>query len=184
MAVKIICNYSKRLGLPGYSSHQFSVSVEAELNTTSDIHEEATRFYHTLQSAVDKEIQNTGFVPGDLYGVIEEQRSQPTTPMSTATPSPGNLRNLRNEDHPPSANRIPWKASDKQRHLILKLVDTHHLAWESLEALSEEMFAVHDLAQLNRIQASGLIDELLTRYGNKGTRPKPVGARFNGRSPQ
>jgi hypothetical protein len=30
MAVKIIANYSKRLGLPGYSSHQFSVSVEAQ----------------------------------------------------------------------------------------------------------------------------------------------------------
>jgi hypothetical protein len=30
-AVKLIANYSKRLGLPGYSSHQFSVSVETEL---------------------------------------------------------------------------------------------------------------------------------------------------------
>jgi len=27
----LIANYAKRLGLPGYSSHQFSVSVEAEL---------------------------------------------------------------------------------------------------------------------------------------------------------
>jgi len=30
MAIKLIANYSKRLGLPGYSSHQFSVSVETE----------------------------------------------------------------------------------------------------------------------------------------------------------
>ena len=26
MAIKLIANYSKRLGLPGYSSHQFEVS--------------------------------------------------------------------------------------------------------------------------------------------------------------
>ena len=32
MAVKLIANYAKRLGLPGYSSHQFSVSVETELH--------------------------------------------------------------------------------------------------------------------------------------------------------
>ena len=31
MAIKLVANYSKRLGLPGYSSHQFSVSVETEL---------------------------------------------------------------------------------------------------------------------------------------------------------
>lgn len=30
MAIKLIANYSKRLGLPGYSSHQFSVSVETD----------------------------------------------------------------------------------------------------------------------------------------------------------
>lgn len=30
MAIKLIANFSKRLGLPGYSSHQFSVSVETE----------------------------------------------------------------------------------------------------------------------------------------------------------
>lgn len=27
MAIKLIANYSKRLGLPGYSSHQFEVSI-------------------------------------------------------------------------------------------------------------------------------------------------------------
>ena len=181
MAVKIICNYSKRLGLPGYSSHQFSVSVEAELSPTSDIQGEAARFYHTLQSAVDREIQNTGFVPGDLYGVIEEQPSEPAIKQQSHN---GHSSRSQGANPSPSARRIPWKASDKQRDLILKLADTHHLAWESIEALSEEMFAIHDLAQLNKIQASGLIDELLTRYSNKGTRAKAVHARLNGRNPQ
>jgi hypothetical protein len=53
MAVKIIANYSKRLGLPGYSSHQFSVSVEAELANTDNVTSEASRLYKTLQSAVE-----------------------------------------------------------------------------------------------------------------------------------
>jgi hypothetical protein len=50
MAIKLIANYSKRLGLPGYSSHQFSVSVETELSAASDI---ATRLaWYELESIV------------------------------------------------------------------------------------------------------------------------------------
>ncbi len=64
MAIKLIGNYAKRLGLPGYSSHQFSVSIETELIDSRDIQGEATRIYHLLQDAVDREIQTTGFVPG------------------------------------------------------------------------------------------------------------------------
>jgi len=66
--IKLIANYSKRLGLPGYSSHQFSISVEAELNKSDDVQAEASRLYTTLQQSVDNEIQNTGFVPGNGYG--------------------------------------------------------------------------------------------------------------------
>ena len=69
MAVKLIANYSKRLGLPGYSSHQFSVSVETELNTTDDLAFEAERLYQSLQSNVDGQIQQTGFVPDHDYGM-------------------------------------------------------------------------------------------------------------------
>jgi hypothetical protein len=73
MALKLIANYSKRLGLPGYSSHQFSISVEAELNNTDDVQAEASRLYTTLQQSVDNEIQNTGFVPSNGYGEQKEE---------------------------------------------------------------------------------------------------------------
>ena len=56
MAIKLIANYSKRLGLPGYSSHQFSVSVETELVTTDDVAGESRRLYELLQSNVDEQI--------------------------------------------------------------------------------------------------------------------------------
>jgi hypothetical protein len=36
MAVKLIANYAKKLGLPGYSSHQFSISVETELTQVDE----------------------------------------------------------------------------------------------------------------------------------------------------
>jgi len=53
MAVKLVANYAKRLGLPGYSSHQFTVSVETELVDMGDVQGEAARLYNLLQDAVD-----------------------------------------------------------------------------------------------------------------------------------
>ena len=69
MAIKLTSNYAKRLGLPGYSSHQFSVSVGTELTDLSQVEDEVTRTYRLLQDAVDREIQETGFVPDVEYGL-------------------------------------------------------------------------------------------------------------------
>ena len=106
MAVKLVANYSKRLGLPGYSSHQFSVTVESELHNTDNVSIEAARLYKTLQIAVDTEIQSTGFVPDEAYGI---NPIAPTAPKLTVA----------RRDEP---ERI-WRAGDKQRELILKLVN-------------------------------------------------------------
>lgn len=43
MAVKLIANYAKRLGLPGYSSHQFSVSVKTEMHDVENVAAESER---------------------------------------------------------------------------------------------------------------------------------------------
>src|SRR5438874_5954484 len=69
MAVKLITNYAKRLGLPGYSSHQFSVSIETELPNLDNVRHESARLYESLQEVVDQQIQKTGFVPPDGYGM-------------------------------------------------------------------------------------------------------------------
>lgn len=68
MAIKLIANYSKRLGLPGYSSHQFEVSIETEIGNTSELDFAAERLYSSLQSAVDAQIRQVGFVPDASYG--------------------------------------------------------------------------------------------------------------------
>lgn len=86
MAIKLIGNYAKRLGLPGYSSHQFSVSVETELSDSGDIQGEAARIYALLQDAVDREIQETGFVPGDEYGLHNGSNWIRSTPTPIAKP--------------------------------------------------------------------------------------------------
>lgn len=144
MALKLIATYSKRLGLPGYSSHQFSVCVETEISNTDDIAGESSRLYRTLQESVDEEIQRTGFVPGEGYG-----NSQPST---------------NGNGHGQNGT---WQCSDKQRDLILKLIEDHNLDKADVESLARERFGGQGVKQLNRLQASGLIDELLERTGGK-----------------
>ncbi|GAA5119324.1 hypothetical protein JIN84_21835 [Luteolibacter yonseiensis] len=145
MAIKLIANYSKRLGLPGYSSHQFSVSVETELVTTDDVAGESERLYHLLQSHVDGQITRTGFVPPADYG-MEQPVLNPTT---RGTP-----------------REAAWKCSDKQRSLILSIIDEHKLDKNRIEALANQRFG-KGVRLLNKVEASGLIDELLETHGGQ-----------------
>ena len=63
-----------------------------------------------------------------------------------------------------------WSCSDKQRSLIVKIVDDHHLDKHHIETLSQERFG-KGVRQLNKMEASGLIEELLeTHGGNQGGR--------------
>ena len=53
-------NYSKKIGLPGYSSHQFSVSLKTELADVTQVQPESTRLYALLQQSVDSSLQQIG----------------------------------------------------------------------------------------------------------------------------
>ena len=153
MALKLIATYSKRLGLPGYSSHQFSVCVETEISNQDDIAGESSRLYQTLQQSVDEEIQRTGFVPPDGYGSVIN--------------SNGNGHNGHS-----NGSSGHWQCSEKQRDLILKLIDEHQLDKPDIESLSRERFGGKGVKQLNKLEASGLIDEILERVGEKPARDK------------
>jgi hypothetical protein len=161
MAVKLIGNYAKRLGLPGYSSHQFSVSVETELTDLGQAQEQVARLYALLQDAVDREMLQTGFVPNEFYGV-ENNGTPRALPASNGT-----------------NGESPWKCSDKQRELIERLVVEHELDKQNVDSLAQERFG-SGVRQLNKLQASGLIDELLEscntkkRNGTNGHR-RPAG---------
>jgi len=148
MAIKLIAHYSKRLGLPGYSSHQFSVSVETELVTTDDVAAESERLYQRLQTTVDEQMLKTGFVPPGTYGMDPTNGSDAHT-AETITHIHDNGR---------------WKCSDKQRELIVKLVDEHQLDKNEVDHLSRQRFG-KSVKQLSKLEASGLIDELLETHG-------------------
>jgi hypothetical protein len=157
MAIRLIANYSKRLGLPGYSSHQFSVSVETELMTTDDLAGESERLYQRLQSSVDEQMLRTGFVPPTDYGL---QPPADSTASQRNETTPSNVTTVANWQRGPA-----WRCSDKQRDLILKLVDEHQLDKDDVEALANERFG-KGVRLLNKVEASGLIDELLDTHGS------------------
>jgi hypothetical protein len=159
MALKLIANYSKRLGLPGYSSHQFSVSVETEISNINEVASESNRLYLTLQKSVDEEIQSTGFVPEHGYG-------------TNGTPAPQqNVANGINgtNGHHGNSNGV-WKCSDKQRDLIKKLTADNNLARSDVQNLAQEMFGTSEVSSLNKLQASGLIERLIGEGGEKPPR--------------
>lgn len=144
MAVFIKATYSKKLGLPQYSSHQYTVEVSSELTDVSQLPQASADLYSRLQQAVDGQIVNPGFVPGETAPPVSPSATSPTTPAP------------RGEDS--------WKCSDKQRDLILKIVDEHGLDKAEIEKLAQERYGT-GVKQLNKLQASGLIDELLETHG-------------------
>jgi len=144
MAVKLIANYAKRLGLPGYSSHQFSVSVETELQNVTDVAGESAKLYESLQKAVDDQMQQTGFVPPDGYGMKEGEHRNGT-------------RGDRQQQNGDAG------ISEKQLDLINKIVRENNANKSEIENMAVEMFG-GGVRTLNRMQASNFIDELFAKY--------------------
>ena len=142
--VIIEANYSKKLGLPAYSSHSYSVTIRSEVADLSQVERESAKLYAILQGAVDREIQEVGFCPdGNGHGS--------PTPRTT-------------NGHASQTNGDQWACSDKQRELILKIVDEHRLDKNEVEALAKEMFNT-PVKALNKMDASSLIAELISKYG-------------------
>ena len=182
MAVKLTANYSKRLGLPGYSSHQFSVSVETELTSIDSVAEESRRLYAMLQANVDGQIVQTGFVPPADYGMeappSTANAALPAAPNPTPNPNPAPGGYVPAPAAPPPVPGAPgngngaapldghWKCSEKQRDFILKLVAENNLDKQGVENLALERFG-KGVRLLDKLEASGLIDELLETCGSR-----------------
>lgn len=166
MAVKILTCYQKRLGLPAFSSHSFQVSVETEITDLESVQEEVARLYHLLQENVDREIRQVGFVPGEDYGLHNNGSSRADTNGNHNGP---HRLNGENGHHRNGNNGHPdrWSCSDKQKELILKLVDENDLNRDTVEQTALDRFGV-GVRMLNKLQASGLISELLETCGKNG----------------
>ena len=149
--ITLEANYSKKIGLPGFSSHQFSLTLKSELADVSQVERESTRLYSVLQQSVDSNIQQIGFLPMELKN--------------------GNGHSNGNGHNKPETDA--WSCSDKQKELILKITDEHKLDKTKIDQLAIDRFG-KGVKQLNKLEASGLIDELFVQTGQT----KPSNGRY------
>ena len=156
MAVILNLTYSKKLGLPNFSSHQCSVSIQSEISDLTQVTGEVKRLYLLTQDAVDREIQEVGYLPdATTYGMQH--------PASNGN-GRGDDAQASRESH--GADTSAWACSPKQREFVEKIVRENDLDKREVEELAQERFGT-GVRQLNRLQASGLIDELLERHGGQ-----------------
>ena len=157
MAITLESNYSKKIGLPGYSSHQYSLTVRTEISDLSQVEQESTRLYLLLQNSVDGQIKETGFLPG--------QSHEPTP--TNKTNGNGNGHHPRNGKN--GVKSEPWQCSPKQQDLILKLIEEQGLSKDRVEALAHQRVD-KGVRQLNKLEASGLIEELMENSPTRNSR--------------
>jgi len=154
MPIILEANYSKKIGLPQYSSHQFMVTLRTEITDLSTVQAESDRLYGLLQTAVDTSLQRVGYLP-------------------EPAPRNGNGNGNGHTNGNGHGNNDRWNCSDKQRELILNITDEHKLDKVAVDKLALDRFG-KGVRQLNKLEASGLIDELLEQTGQKNN-----GRRFN-----
>lgn len=154
MAITLEANYQKRLGLPQYSSHAYSITVRTEVTNLSKIEEASSHLYRQLQDAVDRDIQETGFLPG----------SENAAPATAAFQRGGASNNRPSQN--PTNPEVDWCCSEKQRGLIEKLMKENNISFTEIDELANFRFQ-SGLKQLNKMQASGLIDEMFDTYASK-----------------
>ena len=155
--ITLEANYSKKIGLPGYSSHQFSVSLKSELTDVSQAEQESARLYDILQNSVDSNIQQVGFLPG-------ETKPNGNGHANGRINGNGYQRQVR-----PTTET--WKCTVNQKDLIIKITDENQLDKNKIEQLAQDRFS-KGVKQLNKLEASGLIEELIQQYPAKNRRSK------------
>ena len=152
MSVIIEANYSKKIGLPGYSSHQYMLTLRAELTDLTQVGAESQRLHGLLQASVDRELQQPGWLP-------------PANGNAPTNGGNGNGHHAVNWNGNGHGHSQPerWNCSPKQQALIIRIVDEHRLDKNDIEQLAQARFA-KGVRQLNTLDASGIIEELFEKY--------------------
>jgi hypothetical protein len=174
MSVHLEFNYGKKLGLPGYSSHNFTVSVRSEVSKPEDIMLETQRVYSILQESVDSQIIRTGFVPGQNGQNTNQGQANPVSEGNVPR-FPGNDRQSPSQGHQDASS---WKCSPKQAELILKILAENQLTQGYADKMANELHG-KPMSALTKLEASGVVSEFISRYRrsrNVATNSKHGGA--------
>jgi hypothetical protein len=176
MAVILQMTYQKKLGLPNFSSHSCSVSLTVEIADVGMVGQETTKLYQLLQTAVDNQIQEVGYMPdATTYGM--NNGTPQDGPQSNGNGySPRRNGNTHQRPSAPQNSNGPgevWNCTDGQRGLILRIVNENQqtLTKDDVEGMAQQMFGA-GVKQLDKMQASQLIEELLERVGKKPQRSR------------
>ena len=166
MAIVLEANYAKKLGLPNFSSHQYSVTIRTELTDLTQVEAESTRLYGLLQEAVDREIQEVGFMPdASRYGM---------NPGATNGTANGHGHSSNGNGHPSSDTNgrrsVPagdgWNCTEGQKGFVLRIINESKLDKQEVEAMAQQLFGL-GVKELDKLQTSQLIEELLEKTGRK-----------------
>ena len=144
MAISLEFNYGKKLGLPGYSSHNFGVSMKSEVNDPESIPKEAERVYSLLQKSVDSQIANPGLVS---FENESPSQAQPTVNGKRTDPE-------------------KWNCTIRQRALIVGVLERNGLELNAADDLANELHG-KPMSELDRPETSGVITVVLDRWGRK-----------------
>ena len=162
MALVIEANYSKKVGLPGYSSHQFSLTLKAEITDLNQAPAESAHLYRLLQDGVDTSIKEVGWLPEGKptngNGNGNGHTSAPSHPRNGNGTGNGN-----GNGQPTNGHSEQWNCTPKQQDLIIKIVDDNRLDKADVEKLAQDRFG-KGVKQLNKLEASGFIEELFEKY--------------------
>jgi hypothetical protein len=169
MSIQIEATYSKKLGLPNFSSHSFMISVRAEVSSLRRLETESARLYRVLQTSVDKEVQQVGFLPdATRYGML----------MDGKTVQNGSSKNGHGASVFSASITDAPQPSDKQKALIEKVAKREKFTADDLNGIAQRLFKL-PLEQLDRKQTSAFITELLMiagppRFRRAAVRPAAV----------
>ena len=141
MAILLEFKYDKRLGLLGYSSHDFGVSMRTEVNNVEEIQEESEKAYRLLQQSVDAQLSNPGFIPSENDKETESKGTQ----INGTDPE-------------------KWNCTERQRGLILKILSQNDLPESAIEEVAQDLHG-RPMSELGKLQVSSVISEVLDRWG-------------------
>ena len=182
MAVILQMTYMKKLGLPNYSSHSCAASLTVEIADVSVAAQESTKLYALLQTAVDNEIQQVGFMPdATTYGMNNGNGAHTNgNPARNGNGhsngngyANGNSGHANGNGHAPVTirNGDHWNCTDGQRGFILRIIAESSLTKQDVEEMAQQLFGA-GVTSLDKMQASQLIEELLEKTGKKAGGPQ------------